>query len=93
MDIAGSQIVAPALPVSAPVPAEQNAQNREVVQAVRAVNNTQMLGDDRELTFQRDSATHKMVVRVVDRKTNEVLSQLPPEYVLRLAEDLGSKSG
>jgi uncharacterized FlaG/YvyC family protein len=29
-----------------------------------------------------------MVVRVLDRKTKEVISQIPPEYVLRLAEDM-----
>jgi uncharacterized FlaG/YvyC family protein len=32
-----------------------------------------------------------MVVRVVNRKTREVLSQVPAEYVLRLAEDIGRK--
>jgi uncharacterized FlaG/YvyC family protein len=29
-----------------------------------------------------------MLIQVVDRKTREVVSQVPPEYVLRLAEDL-----
>jgi uncharacterized FlaG/YvyC family protein len=29
-----------------------------------------------------------MVVRVVNRKTQEVISQVPPEYVLRLAESM-----
>jgi uncharacterized FlaG/YvyC family protein len=29
-----------------------------------------------------------MVVRIVNRNTKEVVSQIPPEYVLRLAEDL-----
>jgi uncharacterized FlaG/YvyC family protein len=28
------------------------------------------------------------VVRVIDRKTREVVSQVPDEYVLRLAEDM-----
>jgi uncharacterized FlaG/YvyC family protein len=32
------------------------------------------------------------VVRVINRKTREVVSQVPEEYVLRLAEDL-KKSG
>jgi len=94
MAIAASNSVPQVLPVPAPaIPAEQAAQNREVVQAVRAINGAEMFGQDRELTFQKDSATNRMVIRVLDRKTKEVLTQVPPEYVLRLAEDLGPKSG
>ena len=90
MEITGSSSAVQAMPVSAPtIPAEQAAQNREVIQAVKAINNAEMFGQDRELTFQRDTITNRMVVRVVDRKTKEVVSQVPPEYVLRLAEDLG----
>jgi len=93
MEIAASSGAGQAMPVTAPtIPAEQAAQNREVIQAVKAINNAEMFGQDRELTFQRDAVTNRMVVRVVDRKTKEVLSQLPPEYVLRLSENLG-KSG
>jgi uncharacterized FlaG/YvyC family protein len=28
------------------------------------------------------------VVRIVDRQTNEVIQQIPPEYVLRMAQEL-----
>jgi len=71
-----------------PVPVDQAAQNRDVVQAVKALNETEMLGQDNELRFQKDQQTGRMVVRVVNSKTNEVISQIPAEYVLRLAEDL-----
>jgi flagellar protein FlaG len=67
-------------------PAENAAANRDVVQAVKALNSTEMFGDD-ELDFRKDPQTQRMVVRVVDRKTKEVISQVPPEYVLRLAEN------
>ncbi len=63
-------------------------QDREVVRAVAAVNQSGLAGDDRQLIFQKDAQTQKMVIRVVDRKTSEVISQIPPEYVLRLAEGL-----
>jgi len=63
-------------------------QTREVVQAVKALNQTEMFGQENELQFQRDTKTKRMVVRVINRKTKEVISQAPPEYVLRLAEDL-----
>lgn len=77
-------------PVMAPVetvPADQAAENREVVRAVKALNGTEMFGEENELTFQRDPNTQRMVVRIVNRNTKEVVSQIPPEYVLRLAAD------
>lgn len=70
------------------VPVEKAADNREIVQAVKAVNGTEMFGQDNQLTFQRDQYSHRMVVRVVNRKTHEVVSQIPAEYLLSLAADL-----
>ena len=70
------------------VPVENAAEKRQVVQAVKAVNGTEMFGPDNELSFQKDAATHRLVVRVINRTTREVLSQVPEEYILRLAEDL-----
>ena len=64
------------------------AEKREVVQAVKAVNGTEMFGSENELRFQKDPETNRFVVRVVNRKTREVISQVPEEYVLRLAQDL-----
>jgi uncharacterized FlaG/YvyC family protein len=78
-------------PVAAPadpVRPDQAAENREVIRAVQALNGTEMFGQENQLTFQRDETTRRLVVRIVNRKTNEVISQIPPEYVLRLAEDL-----
>jgi uncharacterized FlaG/YvyC family protein len=61
-------------------------ERREVIQAIKAVNASAMLGEDNELVFQRDRSTQRMVIRLVDRKTGDVISQLPPEYLLRVAE-------
>ncbi len=69
------------------VPADAAAESREVVQAVKAVNATEMFGPENELRFQKDPQTQRMVVRLVNRKTREVVTQVPAEYVLRLAED------
>jgi flagellar protein FlaG len=77
--------------VHAPAPAlppDKVAERREVVQAVKAVNGTEMFGMENELRFQKDPETNRFVVRVVNRKTREVISQVPEEYILRLAEDL-----
>ena len=77
---------------AAPAPVDHAAENREVVRAVKALNGTEMFGEDNQLTFRKDPETQRMVIRVVNRKTEEVVTQIPPEYVLRLAEDLKQKS-
>ncbi len=89
MEINGVNRTAHALP-AIPVEAkdERAAENREVVQAVKALNGTEMFGQDNQLLFQRDAQSQRMVIRVVNKETKEVVSQIPAEYVLRLAEDL-----
>ena len=73
--------------VTSLAPSDKQAENREMIQAVKAVNETDLLGPENELMFQRDRYTQRMVIRVVNRQTGDVVSQLPPEYVLRLAEE------
>lgn len=89
MDIAGVNRSMQTAPANvAPVPQEQTAANRDIVQAVKALNGTEMFGQDNQLRFQKDPQTGRMVVKLVNSKTNEVVSQIPPEYVLNLAQDL-----
>jgi uncharacterized FlaG/YvyC family protein len=86
MDIAplqtGSQTPAPA-PVSAS--AEQQAQNRELIQAVHAINAAELFGEDSELTFALDRKTGRGVIRLVRRKTREWIREISSEDVLNLA--------
>ncbi len=70
------------------IPADRAAENRDIVQAVKAVNGAELFGEDDQLMFQRDPATQRMVIQMVNRKTKEVVLQIPPEYVLSLAKDL-----
>jgi len=89
MDINALSRITQAMPAAATaITPDKAAENREVVQAVKALNNTQMFGEDNDLVFQKDPQTQRMVIKVVNRKTQDVISQIPPEYVLRLAEDL-----
>jgi flagellar protein FlaG len=76
--------------ISAPAPPDQAqaAENRNLVRAVKAVNSAQSFGDQNELSFTLDRNTRLPVIRIVDRNTKEVIDQIPPEYVLRLAEEL-----
>ena len=77
----------------ASVEAQQEAQpiqNSELVQAVRAVNASELFGDRSELTFVIDQRTKTALVRIVDKESGEVVRQFPPEYVLALSEELKS---
>ncbi len=88
MEITGIDRPAPGQHSPTPVdPVDKAAEARQVVQAVKAVNGTEMFGSENELRFQKDPQSQRIVVRLVNRKTREVVTQVPAEYVLRLAED------
>ncbi|HUD98682.1 MAG TPA: flagellar protein FlaG [Bryobacteraceae bacterium] len=93
MEVNALSRITQAMPAAAmPIAADKAAENRQVVQAVKALNKTEMFGDDNGLEFEKDAQTQRMVVKVVNRQTKDVISQIPLEYVLRLAEDLKQKS-
>ena len=93
MDVNALSRITQALPAAATaIPPDKAAENRQVVQVVKAVNQSEMFGEDNDLVFQKDPDTQRMVVKVINRKTKDVISQIPPEYVLRLAENLKQKS-
>jgi uncharacterized FlaG/YvyC family protein len=87
-----SRITQVAPPEATPVSKDNASQNRQVVQAVKALNKSEMFGEDNNLEFERDPGTKRMVVKVVNRTTGDVVSQIPPEYVLRLSENIKEKS-
>jgi uncharacterized FlaG/YvyC family protein len=90
MDISSAHI--PAQVISAPAelasPHPINQDQRNLIQSVKAVNASEFFGQENELTFILDRATRRAVVRLVSRKTGEVVEQIPAEYVLRMAEEL-----
>jgi len=61
---------------------------KQMVTAVRALNQSELYGQDRELQFARDPETKTMVIKVVQQTTGEVVEQIPPEEVLRLFQAL-----
>ncbi len=80
--------------IAQPAPAQEaNPAQRQLIQAVKALNATEMFGQDSELTFVLDRETRRPLVRIIDKKTNEVIRQIPPEYALRMAEYLKSDRG
>jgi len=80
-----------ALPEAQQVPLAESAQRRQLIQASRSVNESGMLGQN-ELVLLMDRATHRPIIRIEDRETHEVILQIPPEYVLRLAQDAHADS-
>ena len=83
-----------ALPLPVPdyqLEQQQATERRELVKAIKAINATEFFGENYELTFVMDRETRRPLMRIVDRQTREVIRQLPPEYTLRLAEELRSR--
>lgn len=94
MNITSLQAAAPspaAYSQGSQVSVEEAAQRRQLLQAANSVNESGVLGQN-QLEFLLDRQTHRAVIRVVDRTTQEVISQIPPEYVLQLAQDLGTSA-
>ncbi len=88
MEISSTSLSLQVLPqASSPSGAAEAAQRRELIQAARTVNDSGQLGHN-QLVFVIDRTTHRAIIRVEDKETHEVVLQVPPEYVLRLAEDL-----
>lgn len=65
--------------VSAPV-------SQENVQAAVAKMNEYIQSTQRDLSFTYDPGSGETIVKVLDRKTQEVIRQIPDEIFLRLAE-------
>jgi len=81
--------VAPAQPSITP---QEAAQRRELIKATKAVNSSGIVGDQNEVTFVVNPSSHQVILRLVDRETGEVLMQVPPETILRMAQDLNDKT-
>jgi uncharacterized FlaG/YvyC family protein len=71
--------------------ADQAAHRRQLIQAMKSVNESGLLGNN-ELVFSVDRQTHRPIIRVEDKETHEIVFQAPPEYVLNLAQGLGASS-
>jgi uncharacterized FlaG/YvyC family protein len=76
------------VPTDAGSPRPVSPDQRHLIQAVKAVNGSELFGQENEVTFIVDRVTRRPVVRIVNRKSGQVVDQIPAEYVLRLAEEL-----
>ncbi len=72
--------------LSAAQDSDQHTEQRRVAAAVRQLNGDGIFGTHNELTFARDIESHRLVVRIVNRETRELIQELPPEYILRMSQ-------
>lgn len=57
-----------------------------------AVSSINAMAKDRGLDFRVDEQSGRIIVSIIDAKTEEVIRQIPPELAVKLAENL-SKEG
>ncbi len=74
---------APATPVAAP-----KATSEQLKQAVEEINRA-MRQSNRNLEFSVDDATSRVVVRLTDTETGEVIRQIPSEETLAISRSIG----
>jgi uncharacterized FlaG/YvyC family protein len=81
--------VASSFPTNQPsLTSQDSARDRQVIAAVRKLNEAGSLGSEREFSYALDQKTQKLVVRIVDPATKDVIDQIPSEVVLRAARQL-----
>jgi hypothetical protein len=64
-----------------------------LVTAIQAANRGELFGQDRELSFGRDDESRRLLIQIKDRKTGEVVQQIPPQQLLKMLHDLRNPEG
>lgn len=78
---------------SADASRDTTSQDR-LAQAVKQVNESfQQKGQNLYASFEKDKTTGINVVKIVDKKTHETISQLPPKEMVALAQFLDNPQG
>ena len=104
LDPAAQQSAAPAEPQLRPVLSSQGSEQADfsgrkgesgkqpVEQAVKDINEF-FQNVRRTLEFNIDEDSGRMVIQIKDAETNKVIRQIPPDYVIKLAKQLGEVKG
>lgn len=72
---------------SAVLTPRERAEQAQLIQAVKSVNQSGVFGSSDELTFSSDAGTGRPVIRLINKETKKVVKQIPAEYLLRLSSD------
>ena len=90
-EVAKPVAVAPGRSTAVDLPhaaAAPQASNEQLKKAVEEINRA-MQQSGRTLQFSVDSATDRVVVRLTDTETGEVIRQIPSEETLEIARSIG----
>jgi uncharacterized FlaG/YvyC family protein len=71
---------------------QERTLNQSVAAATGKLNEASYLGEGREIQHSIAPGTHTPVIKVVDTRTQEVITQWPPEYLLQLAAEFKGKT-
>ncbi len=74
----------PAIAVPAPQPAQAQADAQQALQAA----NRALAEKGGELEFEFDDAAHRVIVKLIDTSTGEVIRQIPTKQMLAIAHAL-----
>ena len=85
--LANLTILTPTAAVPAASQADPNMV-RQIVTAIRGLNKSELLGQNRSLGFIRDPDSRRPVIQIMNRETGEVIDQIPAEVVLQMAAEL-----
>ena len=77
-----------AAPVDPTPKSQHDAATRQIVSAVQALNKSELFGENRQLQFSRDNDTHRVIIKITNPKTGEIIDQIPAEAVLRMLADI-----
>jgi len=61
---------------------------RQIVTAIRGLNQSEMMAPDRQLTFMLDPRTQRPVIQIVEKESGAIIDQIPPETILLMREQL-----
>ena len=79
-------------PVTQTEKTQQSASTDQVKSAVKSINQAIQVSAP-DIQFSVDSDTDKLVVKIVDQQTKQVLRQIPTEEVIEIAKSLDKLQG
>lgn len=85
--------ISPTAPFDLTPKLQHDAATRQIVSAVQALNKSELFGENRQLHFSRDNDTHRVIIKITNPKTGEIIDQIPSETVLRMLADLPVSQG
>ena len=79
------------VPAAAPPPAADPAAKAAELEAVRQAANSELQKNGRELAFEFDDVAGRIIARLIDTRTKEVLRQVPSREALAIAKALAEE--